>query len=63
MPNRIDTWMSRIENFSNGEDTEGDYQIEKAKIAIASGGIQGKGPGKSTQKNFYLNHHQILFSQ
>ncbi|MBA6153453.1 FtsW/RodA/SpoVE family cell cycle protein [Gelidibacter maritimus] len=52
MPNRIDTWMSRIENFSNGEDTEADYQIEKAKIAIATGEITGLGPGKSKQKNF-----------
>lgn len=52
MPNRIDTWMSRIENFSNGEDTEADYQIEKAKIAIATGEITGLGPGKSVQKNF-----------
>ena len=52
MPNRIDTWISRVENFSSGEDTEADYQIEKAKIAIASGGIQGVGPGKSVQKNF-----------
>lgn len=52
MPNRVDTWMSRVENFTNGEDTEADYQIEKAKIAIASGGIQGVGPGKSVQKNF-----------
>ena len=52
MPNRIDTWMSRIENFANGEDTEADYQIEKAKIAIASGDIFGVGPGKSVQKNF-----------
>jgi len=52
MPNRIDTWMSRIESFSNAEDTEADYQIEKAKIAIASGGVQGLGPGKSIQKNF-----------
>ncbi|MFL0353937.1 FtsW/RodA/SpoVE family cell cycle protein [Xanthomarina sp. GH4-25] len=52
MPNRIDTWMSRIENFSDGGDTEADYQIERAKIAIASGGIQGVGPGKSIQKNF-----------
>ena len=51
MPNRVDTWISRVENFANGEDTEADYQIENAKIAIASGGIQGKGPGKSTQKN------------
>lgn len=52
MPNRVDTWMSRIENFSNGEDTEADYQIEKAKIAIVSGGLTGLGPGKSVQKNF-----------
>lgn len=52
MPNRVDTWMSRIENFSNGADTEEDYQIEQAKIAIASGGIKGVGPGKSVQKNF-----------
>ena len=52
MPNRIDTWMSRIKNFSNGEDADANYQIERAKIAIASGGIQGVGPGKSIQKNF-----------
>lgn len=52
MPNRVDTWMGRIESFANGEDTESDYQIEKAKIAIASGGVQGLGPGKSVQKNF-----------
>jgi cell division protein FtsW len=52
MPNRVDTWMSRIESFSNEGDTEADYQIEKAKIAIATGGIQGVGPGKSIQKNF-----------
>ena len=51
-PNRVDTWMSRIDNFTNGQDTEADYQIEKAKIAIASGGITGLGPGKSVQKNF-----------
>ncbi|OAB76063.1 FtsW/RodA/SpoVE family cell cycle protein [Cochleicola gelatinilyticus] len=50
-PNRVDTWMSRIENFTDKEDTEGDYQIENAKIAIASGGITGLGPGKSVQKN------------
>lgn len=52
MPNRVDTWISRVENFSKDEDTEADYQIEKAKIAIATGGIQGRGPGKSIQKNF-----------
>jgi cell division protein FtsW len=51
MPNRVDTWISRIENFANGEDTDADYQIEKAKIAIATG-ISPLGPGKSVQKNF-----------
>ena len=51
MPNRVDTWTSRIENFMDNEDTAEDYQIEKAKIAIASGSIYGLGPGKSVQKN------------
>tara|TARA_B110000093_G_scaffold49554_1_gene52984 strand:+ start:1 stop:954 length:954 start_codon:yes stop_codon:yes gene_type:complete len=52
MPNRVDTWTNRIENFINSENTESNYQIEKAKIAIATGGIKGLGPGKSIQKNF-----------
>jgi len=52
MPNRVDTWIGRIESFLDSEDTEADYQIEKAKIAIATGGVQGLGPGKSIQKNF-----------
>lgn len=51
MPNRVNTWGSRIENFSNSEGQES-YQVEKAKIAIATGGTFGKGPGKSIQKNF-----------
>jgi len=51
LPNRVDTWISRVENFSN-QDAEEGYQVEKAKIAIASGGITGRGPGKSIQKNF-----------
>jgi len=49
---KVETWENRIKNYSNNEDTEADYQIEKAKIAIATGGIQGVGPGKSIQKNF-----------
>ena len=52
MPNRVDTWTSRISSFVDSEVTQEDYQIEKAKIAIASGGVQGLGPGKSIQKNF-----------
>ncbi|MBT8299272.1 MAG: FtsW/RodA/SpoVE family cell cycle protein [Maribacter sp.] len=51
-PNRVDTWINRVANFANPEDTEADYQIERAKIAVASGGIVGKGAGKSVQKNF-----------
>jgi cell division protein FtsW len=51
-PNRVDTWMSRIDSFTSPEDTDANYQIERAKIAIATGGIIGKGAGKSVQKNF-----------
>lgn len=52
IPNRVDTWISRIENFRDPADTEADYQIEKAKIAIATGGVIGNGAGKSVMKNF-----------
>lgn len=51
MPNRLDTWESRVSSFMDSENTES-YQVEKAKIAIATGGITGLGPGKSVQKNF-----------
>lgn len=50
-PNRVDTWISRVENFTSDDDTDA-YQIEKAKIAIATGGITGTGAGKSVQRNF-----------
>jgi cell division protein FtsW len=49
---RVGTWGNRIENFTTDKPDEDDYQIEKAKIAIASGKIYGLGPGKSVQKNF-----------
>ncbi|GAB7258227.1 FtsW/RodA/SpoVE family cell cycle protein [Polaribacter sp. OB-PA-B3] len=51
MPNRVQTWQSRIDSFSSSEGKEA-YQVEKAKIAIATGGPIGVGPGKSVQKNF-----------
>jgi cell division protein FtsW len=51
MPNRVQTWEKRIESFSSEEGKEA-YQVEKAKIAIATGGPLGVGPGKSVQKNF-----------
>lgn len=49
---RVDTWISRFENFISNKPGENDYQIEKAKIAIATGGVYGLGPGKSVQKHF-----------
>ena len=51
MPNRVNTWKNRIESFSKSDEKE-NYQVEKAKIAIATGGVVGRGPGKSVQKNF-----------
>jgi cell division protein FtsW len=47
---RLWTWKNRIENFSKG--TGDNYQIEQAQIAIASGGVLGKMPGNSSQRNF-----------
>jgi cell division protein FtsW len=43
---RLDTWISRVDNTEEG------YQVEQAKIAIVSGGIIGKMPGNSVQRNF-----------
>ena len=48
---RLGTWRNRIENFSSGEKVE-NFQVEQGKIAIATGGIIGKLPGNSTQRNF-----------
>jgi cell division protein FtsW len=47
---RVGTWENRIIGFFD-KDTE-NYQVEQAKIAIASGGLFGKFPGNSTQRNF-----------
>lgn len=48
---RIETWKSRIEKYS-GEDHSDHYQTEQAKIAIARGGLIGRFPGNSLQRNF-----------
>jgi cell division protein FtsW len=45
------TWKSRIEGYAKG-DSKANYQSEQAKIAIATGGVIGKGPGNSTQRAF-----------
>jgi cell division protein FtsW len=52
---RVDTWISRVENFMYGSKEASDddsYQTNQAKIAIAKGGMLGKGPGNSEQRNF-----------
>jgi len=50
---RILTWQNRIENYISGDENDEDnYQAEQARIAVATGGLFGKKPGKSTQRNF-----------
>lgn len=53
--NRSATWMKRIERFVGGSEEEADdtanFQVIQSKIAIAGGGLIGKSPGKSTQRN------------
>ncbi|NQU80478.1 MAG: FtsW/RodA/SpoVE family cell cycle protein [Bacteroidetes bacterium] len=51
---RINTWKNRIESYFE-EGGEENYQSQQAKIAIATGGLFGKNPGKSVQRNFLPN--------
>lgn len=53
---RFDTWVSRIENFQGG-DSDANYQVTQAKIAIASNPLIGKLPGKSSQRAFLPSAH------
>ncbi len=46
------TAVSRVQDFVSGETP---YQAKQAYVAIASGGVFGKGPGQSDQRN-YLPH-------
>lgn len=51
---RRETYKSRVTAFLHPEKADPDkkFQTDQAKIAIATGGIFGKGPGNSTQRNF-----------
>jgi cell division protein FtsW len=53
---RVSTWVSRVETFiyDNGSDITNDnaYQTNQAKIAIATGGFFGLGPGNSMARNY-----------
>lgn len=45
---RTETWISRVDEFLH---SDGEYQVQQSKIAVANGGILGVGPGNSTQRN------------
>ena len=47
---RVNTWEQRILGYSSGSADE-NYQAQRAKIAVANGGIWGNGPGNGTIKN------------
>ena len=51
---RRKTYISRIHTFMHPEAANPDksFQADHAKIAIATGGIFGKGPGKSNEVNY-----------
>jgi cell division protein FtsW len=52
---RVGTWVGRVENFIYGSKDANDddhYQVNQAKIAIARGGLLGKGPGNGEARNF-----------
>lgn len=48
---RVPTWKARVERYMGGDAAES-VQVKQAKIAVSTGGVFGKGPGKSTQRVF-----------
>ncbi|MFI5195511.1 MAG: FtsW/RodA/SpoVE family cell cycle protein [Chitinophagales bacterium] len=64
---RAKTWEQRIVDFAGGKKKDGKqedvYQVQQAKIAIANGGVTGRGPGRSLQKNFLPHpYSDFIFS-
>lgn len=49
---RMPTWIKRVQDFMYADKADASYQVQQAKIAIAKGGLFGRGPGKSEQRNF-----------
>lgn len=49
---RVYTWIKRINDFKSENKSDEPFQVTQAKVAIAKGGLIGKGPGNSTQRNF-----------
>jgi len=52
---RSDTWINRVQEFMLNDD--GGYQIQQSKMAIASGGVLGVGPGNSITRNYLPSAH------
>ena len=50
---RANTWVNRVQNYTKDkqQNTDDFYQVTQAKIALVNGGIYGRGPGKSIQRN------------
>ncbi|MDX2195914.1 MAG: FtsW/RodA/SpoVE family cell cycle protein [Cytophagales bacterium] len=49
---RWKTFVKRIEAVSQNDPDKIPFQLQQSYIAIATGGVLGKGPGNSTQRNF-----------
>ena len=58
---RTSTWKARIDRFGNSPDkdhasyyqiTDDNYQVAHSKIAIANGGVLGRFPGNSKERDF-----------
>jgi cell division protein FtsW len=55
---RAETWEHRFETYTKAwtdSDYDPGYQVTQSYGAIATGGFFGKGPGKSTQRNYVPN--------
>ena len=49
---RWGTWQNRLTSYSNPTDGDNNFQSDQSKIAVATGGLFGKGPGNSIRRNF-----------
>jgi cell division protein FtsW len=49
---RLETWVSRTQDFMYADKQDVSYQVQQAKIAIAKGSWVGLGPGNSQARNF-----------
>ena len=63
---RSNTWKSRMKDYVGrilDDEYEANFQTTQANIAIATGGLLGKGVGKSSQRNIMpLAHSDFVFA-